>query len=279
MTEPRWRIALLLSAAIAISYLDRQALPVAIAAIQRDIPITNVQFSQLQVAFLLAYALMYAGGGELWTCSARGAGSSRSWCAWSLALRQPRAGDRLPLARSSAGSCSAWAKAAAFRRRRRPCRSGSPRSERSTAMGIINAGTAVGAVVAPPRSPLILHVRELALGVLRDGRGRACSGRCGGCATTRRRLAGRPRREPTARRGAGDRPWVAAALAFRAGLGPGRREVPERRGLVLLPVLAAEVSLRRARLRHEAGRAPTRGFPTRRPASAASWAGGSRAGC
>ena len=42
MTEPRWRIALLLSAAIAISYLDRQALSVAVAAIQRDIPLTNI---------------------------------------------------------------------------------------------------------------------------------------------------------------------------------------------------------------------------------------------
>ena len=61
----RWRIALLIGAAIAISYLDRQTLPVAIAAIQREIPLTNTQFSQLQAAFLFAYAVMYAGGGKL----------------------------------------------------------------------------------------------------------------------------------------------------------------------------------------------------------------------
>jgi ACS family hexuronate transporter-like MFS transporter len=61
----RWQIALLISAAIAISYLDRQTLPVAIAAIQREIPINNTQFSQLQVAFLLTYGVMYAGGGKL----------------------------------------------------------------------------------------------------------------------------------------------------------------------------------------------------------------------
>ena len=59
----RWTIAFLISAAIAISYFDRQTLPVAIAAIQRDIPVTNTQFSWLQSAFLIAYALMYAGGG------------------------------------------------------------------------------------------------------------------------------------------------------------------------------------------------------------------------
>ena len=61
----RWRVAAVLCAAIGISYLDRQALSVAIAAIQRDIPLTNTEFSQLQAAFLLAYALMYAGGGAL----------------------------------------------------------------------------------------------------------------------------------------------------------------------------------------------------------------------
>src|SRR5215831_9878279 len=61
----RWRISLLIAAAIAISYFDRQTLSVAIKAIQNDIPISNTQFSQLQAAFLLAYAVMYAGGGKL----------------------------------------------------------------------------------------------------------------------------------------------------------------------------------------------------------------------
>ena len=48
----RWRVAVLVSAAIAISYLDRQTLPVAIDAIQHDIPIANEQFSFLQSSFL-----------------------------------------------------------------------------------------------------------------------------------------------------------------------------------------------------------------------------------
>lgn len=54
----RWRLALLVSAAIAISYLDRQTLPVAIKAISQDIPISNEQFSLLQSSFLLAYAVI-----------------------------------------------------------------------------------------------------------------------------------------------------------------------------------------------------------------------------
>jgi ACS family hexuronate transporter-like MFS transporter len=61
----RWHIAVVVSAAIAISYLDRQTLPVAVKAISKSIPLTNEQFSELQSAFLLAYAFMYAGGGKL----------------------------------------------------------------------------------------------------------------------------------------------------------------------------------------------------------------------
>ena len=65
MLSRRWSIAVLVTTAIAISYLDRQTLPVAVDAIRRDIPISNTQYSHLQVAFLLAYAAMYMGGGRL----------------------------------------------------------------------------------------------------------------------------------------------------------------------------------------------------------------------
>ncbi len=50
----RWRIVVMVSVAIAISYLDRQTLPVAIKAIQQDIPISNARFSLLNTAFLVA---------------------------------------------------------------------------------------------------------------------------------------------------------------------------------------------------------------------------------
>jgi len=61
----RWRIAVLVSAGIAISYLDRQTLPVAIGEIQKDIPISNQTKALLDSAFLLTYGLMYVGGGRL----------------------------------------------------------------------------------------------------------------------------------------------------------------------------------------------------------------------
>ena len=61
----RWSIAFLVSAAIAISYLDRQTLPWAIKAIQEDIPIGNQMKAFLDSAFLVTYGLMYIGGGWL----------------------------------------------------------------------------------------------------------------------------------------------------------------------------------------------------------------------
>src|ERR1035438_3431743 len=61
----RWRIAILISAAIAISYLDRQTLPVAIGEIRKEIPISNQVKAFLDSAFLITYGLLYLGGGRL----------------------------------------------------------------------------------------------------------------------------------------------------------------------------------------------------------------------
>ena len=61
----RWRIAFLVSVAIAISYLDRQTLPWAIKAIQADIPFSNQIKAGLDSAFLATYGLMYLAGGLL----------------------------------------------------------------------------------------------------------------------------------------------------------------------------------------------------------------------
>jgi ACS family hexuronate transporter-like MFS transporter len=151
----RWRIALILSIAIAISYLDRQALSIAIAAIQREIPLTNTDFSRLQIAFLAAYGLMYAGGGALidWLGTRRGFTIIMIW--WSLAcaghgLAQGFGGlafSRFLLGVGEGGGFPAATKAVA---------EWFPARERSTAMGIINAGTAIGAVIAPPMIAAII---------------------------------------------------------------------------------------------------------------------------
>ena len=57
----------------------------AIKAIQHDIPITNEQFSLLQSAFLVTYAVMYAGGGKLMDVLGTRAGFLAIMVFWSLA--------------------------------------------------------------------------------------------------------------------------------------------------------------------------------------------------
>jgi len=151
----RWRIAVLVSAAIAISYLDRQTLPVAIKAIERDIPVTNQQFSLLQTAFLLTYAFMYAGGGRLLDVLGTRRGFTIIIVFWSLACASHGlatgfgllAASRLLLGAGEGGGFPAATRAVA---------EWFPVKERSTAMGIMNAGTAVGMVLAPPLIALLL---------------------------------------------------------------------------------------------------------------------------
>jgi len=151
----RWSIAILISLAIAVSYLDRQTLPVAVAAIQKDIPLTNTEFSQLQAAFLFAYALMYAGGGTLIDRLGTRRGFLSIMIFWSLACAshglatgfRMLAGSRFLLGVGEGGGFPAATKAVA---------EWFPVRERSTAMGIINAGTAIGSVVAPPAIAMIL---------------------------------------------------------------------------------------------------------------------------
>ena len=58
----RWRIAILVSVAIAISYLDRQTLPWAINAIKADIPISNQVKAALLAAKTIAYVDPAMGG-------------------------------------------------------------------------------------------------------------------------------------------------------------------------------------------------------------------------
>lgn len=152
---PRWRIAFLVSTTIAISYLDRQTLPWAIKAIQADIPITNQAKAALDSAFLVAYGLMYLGGGRLLDLLGTRRGFMIIMVFWSLACAShgfaggviALAASRLLLGVGEGGGFPAATRAVA---------EWFPGPERSTAMGIINAGTAVGAVIAPPFIALVL---------------------------------------------------------------------------------------------------------------------------
>jgi ACS family hexuronate transporter-like MFS transporter len=151
----RWSIAALVSAAIAISYLDRQTLPWAIKAIQADIPFSNEMKAGLDSAFLVTYGLMYVGGGVLLDRLGTRRGFFCIMVLWSLACASHGiaqgtlmlAASRLLLGMGEGGGFPAATRAVA---------EWFPVKERASAMGIINAGTAVGAVIAPPLIAVVL---------------------------------------------------------------------------------------------------------------------------
>jgi len=151
----RWRIATLVSIAIAISYLDRQTLPVAVSAIAKDIPLSNQGFSALQSAFLLSYAFMYLGGGKLVDSLGTRIGFAIIMTFWSLANASHALatsfamlmGSRFLLGMGEGGGFPAATRAVA---------EWFPTKDRASAMGIINAGSAVGGVIAPPLIALVL---------------------------------------------------------------------------------------------------------------------------
>ena len=153
--DMQWYFVALVTAAIAISYFDRQTLPVAISAIQRTIPLDNKQFSWLQFAFLIPYAVLYAAVGRMLDIvgTRRGFILIMLWWSGACALHGLAMNfGSLLVARCLLG----MGEGGAFPAATRVVAEWIPPDQRSTAMGIINAGTAVGSVLAPPLIGIIL---------------------------------------------------------------------------------------------------------------------------
>jgi len=164
----RWRIALLISSAIVLSYLDRLTLPWTLSEIQKDYPFSNETKALFDSAFLVAYGLMYLGGGRLLDALGTRRGFLVVMIFWSLACAsQGFAGNygvapvgtlafalvMLAMSRFLLG----MGEGGGFPAGTRAITEWFPVAERSTAMGIVNAGTSVGAVAAPWLILFVLH--------------------------------------------------------------------------------------------------------------------------
>ena len=153
--EVKWYFVALVTAAIAISYFDRQTLPVAISAIEHTIPLNNQQFSWLQFAFLIPYALLYAAGGRLLDRMGTRRGFLLIMLWWSVACALH--GLAMNFGFLLAARCLlGMGEGGAFPAATRVVAEWIPIERRSTAMGIINAGTAIGSVLAPPLIGVVL---------------------------------------------------------------------------------------------------------------------------
>jgi ACS family hexuronate transporter-like MFS transporter len=153
----RWWIAALLALATALNYLDRQSFPAMVGEITKAIPFTNQQYGRITSLFLLAYALMNAGGGRVldWLGTRNGYAVMILW--WSVANFLTGTVSsvvglgfcRFLLGMGEGGGFPGSAKAVA---------EWFPSRERAQAFGIFNAGSSVGAIVAAPLIALIVSL-------------------------------------------------------------------------------------------------------------------------
>jgi ACS family hexuronate transporter-like MFS transporter len=150
----RWTICALLFFATTINYMDRQVLGILAPTLQRDLGWTEVQYGEIVSWFTLAYALGYLGVGRLMDKVGTRKGFSISIIIWSLAamghaLVRTVGGfgfARFMLGLGESGNFPGALKTVA---------EWFPVRERSLATGIFNAGSNVGAIVAPLVVPWI----------------------------------------------------------------------------------------------------------------------------
>jgi MFS transporter, ACS family, hexuronate transporter len=150
----RWYIAVMLCFASELNYLDRQTLSVLAQTIQRELLINDVEYSYITSSFLISYTIMYAVSGRI----IDRIGTRRSFMvfvsAWSIANMLhgfANSARQFQVARFLLGA----AEPANFPAGVRAVSEWFPVRERALAIGIFNAGTALGSAVAVPTVSVI----------------------------------------------------------------------------------------------------------------------------
>jgi ACS family hexuronate transporter-like MFS transporter len=145
----RWAIVGLLFAATLVNYVDRQSLSVLAPTINRELGLSNFQYSTVTAYFLVAYALCMWIFGAVFDRLGNRRGFSVAVSLWSLAaaahaLVGSLAGFRAVRFALGAAESGNWPGAT-----RTVAAWFLPR-QRALAMGLCNCGAALGSVVAPP---------------------------------------------------------------------------------------------------------------------------------
>jgi len=145
----RWWIAGSIFLATTINYIDRQALSVAAPIIRQDLQLSNEDYGWIVSAFLLAYAIMQIVSGRFIDKIGTKRGFSIAVIWWSIANMAHAFSKgllslgafRFLLGIGEAGNYPAAMKAIS---------EWFPKSERTKAVGILNMGPGLGAIIAPP---------------------------------------------------------------------------------------------------------------------------------
>jgi ACS family hexuronate transporter-like MFS transporter len=132
-----------------LNYLDRQTLSVLAATIQKDLGLTDVDYSRVTSAFLMSYTLMYAVAGRL--VDRLGTRLSfivfvSAWSAANMLHGLARTALQLSFFRVLLGA----AEPASFPGGLKAVSEWFPMRERALGVGIFNAGTALGGALAVP---------------------------------------------------------------------------------------------------------------------------------
>jgi MFS transporter, ACS family, hexuronate transporter len=145
----RWYMVGMLCVASELNYLDRQTLSVLAQTIQDELHITTMQYADITSAFLISYTIMYAVSGRLVDIL----GTRRSFAifvsGWSIANMLhalARTASQLTFFRFLLGMMEP----ASFPAGVKTVSQWFPMRERALAVGIFNAGTAVGSALAAP---------------------------------------------------------------------------------------------------------------------------------
>lgn len=149
ISGPRWVMIALVFFATVINYLDRQTLSVVAPVITEQFHMSNVDYSRVVFAFMLAYTVMNGVSGPMVDRLGTRLGYAVCIAWWSVAamLHSLARGAlslgvfRFLLGMGEAGNWPAGVKVVA---------EWFPPKERALASGIFNSGSAIGAVVAPP---------------------------------------------------------------------------------------------------------------------------------
>lgn len=150
----RWVICALLFFATTINYVDRAVLSVLEPELQKVVGWTATQYGNINASFTLAYAIGFLFAGWMMDKLGTRWGYAISLTVWSLAAAAHALADsvlgfmlaRFALGLGEAGNFPAAIKTVA---------EWFPRKERAFATGIFNAGSNVGAIVAPLVVPWI----------------------------------------------------------------------------------------------------------------------------
>ena len=152
----RWTICALLFFATTLSYVDRQVLSLLAKTLEKAIGWNDIEYSNINSAFVAAYAVGLLGAGWLLDKFGTRIGFSVAITLWSLAAMAHAAATTaftFGIARAFLG----LGEAANFPACIKTVAEWFPKNERATATGIFNSGSNLGATAAILAVPFLYH--------------------------------------------------------------------------------------------------------------------------